>query len=158
MENKYQRGKIYKIVDVGYNKCYIGSTTEKLLSNRMSKHRNHYRNFKQDTANQLYYIVFELFDEFDLTNCKIELIENYPCNSKEELLSREGFYILNTECINKRVAGRTKQQYNYQKREEISLKRAVKEHCVCGSSVSKRNGARHLTSQKHQQYCKSLQD
>ena len=24
-ENKYKNGKIYKIVDVGYSKCYIGS-------------------------------------------------------------------------------------------------------------------------------------
>ena len=30
MENKYQNSKIYKIVDVGYNKCYIGSTVEEL--------------------------------------------------------------------------------------------------------------------------------
>ena len=35
MENKYQRGKIYKIVDIGCTKCYIGSTIE-TLSNRMS--------------------------------------------------------------------------------------------------------------------------
>ena len=47
MENKYKRGKIYKIVDVGYNKCYIGSTAEKTLSNRMSRHRYDYKIYKQ---------------------------------------------------------------------------------------------------------------
>ena len=40
--NKYQNGKIYKIVDVGYNKCYIGSTTE-TVSQRMARHRNCYK-------------------------------------------------------------------------------------------------------------------
>ena len=43
MENKYQNSKIYKIVDVGYNKSYIGSTVQK-LSNRMAKHRSEYGN------------------------------------------------------------------------------------------------------------------
>lgn len=28
--NRYEKGQIYKIVDVGYNKMYIGSTTENL--------------------------------------------------------------------------------------------------------------------------------
>jgi hypothetical protein len=50
-------------------------------------------------------------DEFGIENCKIELIENYPCNSKEELLKREGWYIKVTECVNKMVAGRTKQEW-----------------------------------------------
>ena len=36
--NKYQNAKIYKIVDIGYNKCYIGSTCEE-LSQRMARHR-----------------------------------------------------------------------------------------------------------------------
>ena len=36
--NKYQNGKIYKITDIAYNKCYIGSTTEG-LSLRMARHR-----------------------------------------------------------------------------------------------------------------------
>ena len=40
--NKYQNGKIYKIVDVGYNKCYIGSTCE-ALSQRMARHRSNYK-------------------------------------------------------------------------------------------------------------------
>jgi hypothetical protein len=44
MDNKYQRGQIYKIVDVGFNKCFIGSTIEP-LSKRMSKHRSQYKDY-----------------------------------------------------------------------------------------------------------------
>ena len=44
--NKYHNGKIYKVVDVGYNKCYIGSTTES-LSQRMARHRSAYKNIKK---------------------------------------------------------------------------------------------------------------
>ena len=42
MDNKYNMCKIYKITDLGYNKCYIGSTTEPLCS-RMAKHRYTYK-------------------------------------------------------------------------------------------------------------------
>ena len=34
-------------------------------------------------------------------NEEIELVENYPCNSKEELEKKEGEYIKNNECVNK---------------------------------------------------------
>ena len=42
--NRYENGKIYKIVDVGYNKCYIGSTCES-LSKRMERHRKQYKEY-----------------------------------------------------------------------------------------------------------------
>ena len=52
--NRYQNGKIYKITDVGYNNCYIGSTTES-LSQRMARHRKEslpiiYRRQKQSNG------------------------------------------------------------------------------------------------------------
>lgn len=42
----YSKGQIYKIVDNGFNKCYIGSTVE-TLSKRMTHHRYHYTAFKK---------------------------------------------------------------------------------------------------------------
>ena len=41
----------------------------------------------------------------------IELIEEYPCNTKQELLAREGYYIRERGTINKRIAGRSYKQY-----------------------------------------------
>lgn len=116
MESKYQNGKIYKIVDAGYKSCYIGSTVQ-LLSNRMAKHRNHYRAYKKGLKSKI--TIFDLFDEYEMDNCKIELIENYPCNTKEELLAREGYYQEHTNCINKYQAGRTQQQYRKDNEEKI---------------------------------------
>ena len=101
--NKYSKGKIYKIVDVGYNKCYIGSTCEGMLCKRMAKHRISYNQFKKN--NYSYNTVFDIFDEYGLENCKIELVEDFPCNNKRELLKREGFHIQGTECVNKYIAG-----------------------------------------------------
>ncbi len=85
--NRYENGKIYKITDVGYNKCYIGSTCES-LSKRMTRHREEFRAYQRGNAG--YLTSFALFDVFGVENCKIELVETFACNTKEELLSREG--------------------------------------------------------------------
>ena len=106
--NRYEKGKNYKITDVGYNKCYIGSTCES-LSKRMEKHRKQYKEYikgrieKEDNCN--------IFNGFGIENCKIELIENYPCQSKEELFKREGGHIKATECVNRQIAGRKQQEW-----------------------------------------------
>ena len=91
MGEKYKNGKIYKITDIGYNKCYIGSTTEKTLKQRLARHNSNYKQYKNGTSHFL--SSFTLFEEYGFENCKIELIEKYPCNSKDELVAREGHYI-----------------------------------------------------------------
>ena len=107
-QNKYQNGKIYKITDIGYNKCYIGSTTEE-ISQRMARHRQGFKRFLKDNKN--YVRAYDLFNEYGIENCKIELIEYYNCNTLQELRKQEGLHIKNTECVNKLVAGRTKKEY-----------------------------------------------
>jgi hypothetical protein len=106
--NKYKNGKIYKITDVGYTKFYIGSTIRP-LSSRMSSHRYFYKKYLEGN----YHCVtsFLLFDEFGVQNCKIELLEDYTCENNEQLLKKEGEYIKSCDCVNKQVAGRTKQEY-----------------------------------------------
>jgi hypothetical protein len=50
----------------------------------------------------------------------IELIEDYPCNSKAELLKREGEIIRQTpNCVNRCVAGRTKKEWDSDNREHV---------------------------------------
>ena len=88
--NKYHNGKIYEIVDVGYNKCYIGSTAES-LSRRFSKHKHHYKTYNQDNAKR-YCMCFDLFDEYGINNCKTELIENFESDTKDNLFTREGHH------------------------------------------------------------------
>ena len=172
--NTYQNGKIYKIVDVGYNKCYIGSTVQ-ALSSRMGKHRESYKAKTKGCSS------FQLFDEFGLANCKIELVELYPCTSNEELRQREGYHIQAKDCVNKRVEGRTRKEiqdaYNtthkdirrryYEQNKETLLEyhkqyyQANKEHqqnttgeiicCpICGSYGRRGDRARHEKTKKHQ--------
>ena len=115
--NRYENGKIYKIVDVGYNKCYIGSTCES-LSQRMARHREKYQQYLR-TGKKHTNIVL-LFDEFGVENCKIELIENYPSDSKSILQKQEGHHIRNTDCVNKKMEGRTRKEYQEDNKERIS--------------------------------------
>ena len=113
--NRYQNGKIYKVVDVGYNMCYIGSTCKKLYK-RFSIHKCDY---KQYVNGKKHFIsIFSIFDEYGVENGKIELIENYPCQSKEELQSKEGQYQQQTDCVNKFIAGRTSAQYEQDNKEK----------------------------------------
>ena len=91
--NKYANCKIYKITDIGYNECYYGSTIQR-LSNRMTHHRAIYARYKKQAFHNI--TAFQLFDKYGIENCKIELVENYPCSNKEELCKRECENIKNT--------------------------------------------------------------
>ena len=78
----YSKGKIYKIIDLTNDDIYIGSTT-KTLKQRWNNH--------------------SIFREYDKKrkDCKIFLIEDYPCESRRQLEEREQYYMDNTECINR---------------------------------------------------------
>ncbi len=111
--NKYEKGKIYLITDVAYTKCYYGSTCEE-LSKRFWRHKGVYKTFLDGKCSYKHSIC-QLFDEFGVENCKIELVELFPTQSKIELLQRECYYIKNNACVNKEVAGRTPQEYYKEK-------------------------------------------
>jgi len=94
--NKYQNGKIYKIVCNKTNLVYIGSTTQNYLSDRLKGHRCNYKRFLNNNYN--YVLSYKILENNDYY---IELVELFPCNSKDELLVRERYYFDNIDCINK---------------------------------------------------------
>jgi hypothetical protein len=104
----YKNGKIYKITDIAYTKMYIGSTCQP-LSKRFTNHKGHYKLWKDGKSHKI--SSYDLFDEFGIENCKIELIENFACNCKDELQKKEGEHIKNNDCVNKVISGRTKKEY-----------------------------------------------
>ena len=100
MTDKYANAKIYSIRSPNNEKYYIGSTTQRLC-NRMTKHRNPKNPI---TSKEI----------INSGGAYIELIENYPCNNKEELLKREGELIREhyDNIVNKSRPNRTKEEYN----------------------------------------------
>ena len=115
--NRYEKGKIYEIVDVGYTMTYIGSTCEPLC-NRFAKHKQKYKQYTNNKAD-CDRRVNRIFDEYGVENCKIELIESFPCHTREELLRQEGKHIRENDCVNKIVSGRTQKEYWDEHREHI---------------------------------------
>ena len=77
----YQQGRIYKIINTDTNDIvYVGSTTQQ-LSHRYARHKH------------------------KAPNHKIILIENYPCNNKEELCMKEQqFMEQHTNLLNQKKA------------------------------------------------------
>lgn len=79
----YSKGKIYKIVNSENDMMYVGSTTKQYLSNRMAGHRTDAKRRGKWGA------LYKAMNEIGADKFKISLIENYPCDSLEELEARE---------------------------------------------------------------------
>ena len=111
----YANGKIYTIRSFQTDKVYYGSTTQP-LSKRFSKHKKDFKNYTQ--GNFSYISSFEILQYDD---AYIELVENFSCENKEQLQKREGEIIRDnlTNCANKRIEGRTGQQYYLDNKEKI---------------------------------------
>jgi len=111
----FLNGKIYTIRSRSRpDLVYIGSTTQ-TLAQRLGKHRNGHRRYKNGT-----YSYMTSFQILDIGDEYIELLEDFQCTSKDQLLKREGELIRATECVNRIMPGRTKKQYNQDNKQAIS--------------------------------------
>ena len=114
MDNKYKNGKIYKLVCDATPIVYYGSTIVS-LAQRLSDHK-----YKRTSMSR---------ELFDMGNVSIHLIEEYPCNSKKELESRERIYIefmlknfkhkiICNKCIPTRTPAEYRQDNNYKEQQK----------------------------------------
>jgi hypothetical protein len=163
--NKYSRGKIYKLVPRTYEGEYIpyyGSTIDKYLSSRLSGHKNTYKNYKNGIIKKKT-SSYELFENYGIDNVDIILLENYPCNSKYELESRERYYIEGNNCVNKIIPTRSKKEYliiNKEHKKEYDNKyyneniEKIKEkfNCECGGKYTLRNKIQHINTTFHKNF------
>jgi len=104
---KYKKSKIYTIRSPNTDKFYIGSTIQ-YLCQRFASHKS-----RLYTSSK---IIFDYGDAY------VELLENFPCNNKEELNKREGELIRHYKdnCINQNMAGRTPKEYVKEKKDKIN--------------------------------------
>lgn len=106
----YQKAKVYKLC--GGDKIYIGYTTQTLVR-RFSKHKNE----KLKSC-------LEILGSSD---CRIELIEEYPCHTFEEIVEREQYWITLLQPTNIQRAKATEEdlknnQKNWQKNNPDKMK------------------------------------
>ena len=167
--NKYNNGKIYKLVSDQTNEIYIGSTTVS-LNIRIRRHNDHYSYYLNNNKLKRDYI--SSFEIIKYGDCRIVLIENYSCNSREELLLRERYYYETVKCVNIRIPKLTEEElsgywgkyrdankekiterekkYYENNKEKISESRSQTIRCEkCNKDISKRNQARHNKTKKH---------
>jgi hypothetical protein len=85
--NKFQEGKIYVIKSPSTSNIYIGATTQP-LNTRFSEHKCHYKRYIAGLRNYT-----NSYDIIKLDDAFIELLEEYKCNNKQELLDKEKDYI-----------------------------------------------------------------
>ena len=106
----YSEGKIYKIHCNLTGEDYYGSTTY-TLQVRINSHTSKCKKplNRQCKSRQI----------IERGNFQIELVENYPCETKRELHVRERYYIDNFPNINHFVPTRTQKEYKETRKEFI---------------------------------------
>ena len=111
----YANSIIYIILDKHTNECYVGSTATS-LAKRMYRHRQDFKKYnkwiaggKQGSARHNGNCgSFTILERNQYTSFELE---KFPCNTKRELLSREGYYIdkyrqdVGALCLNKKREG-----------------------------------------------------
>ena len=125
MSRDYKDGKIYCIRNYKTDDIYIGSTCEKYLSKRMVKHRSSMNNDRDRN-----FPLYQKMNEVGVENFYIELIENYPCENRDQLRAREQHYIREMATLNKRVEGRTIKEWKEDNKEYMKewKKKYYQEH------------------------------
>ena len=145
MPINFANGKVYAIRSHQTPQIYIGSTTQS-LSRRFSKHKSG----KPCSSSQI----------LQYPDCYIELLEEFPCANKMQLHRREGELIRTTDCVNKRIAGRTQSEHRIdnkdymferdkQYREDNKQKITEKYNCFCGGKYINSHKQEHFKTAKH---------
>ena len=172
----YGNSKIYQVLNNFDDDVYVGSTCQPLCK-RLAFHRVH-MNVESKSKRKLYTKMTEL----GIEQFYIELIEQYPCENKEELRKREGHFIRERGTLNMCQAGRNRRQH-YQdniehfrqkdkewrekhqeqlkekaQKPEVKLIRNAKVSCECGGSYTYTHKAEHFKCKKHLEYVKSLKE
>ena len=128
MENKYENAKKYCILNTLDDEVYVGSTCQ-TLTQRMTKHR--YNTKSRPDAMK----ITQKMKEQGIEHFYMELLEEYPCNNKDELMKKEGEWINKIATVNEKIMGRTKAEYAKQWREKnreqyLATRREHRKHSI----------------------------
>ncbi len=152
----YSKSKIYKITSPHTSDIYIGSTVQK-LSKRKAGHQEKYKIYLQTNDKHHYTTSFKLIELGPVDIC---LLEEYPCQSKEQLHARERYYIENNQCVNKYIPSRTDKEYYEDNKESILSKDKIRNRekytCECGATINRQHHVRHENSERHIKAMKSI--
>ncbi len=106
--NKYNNGKIYKLICNNTGLVYYGSTCQE-LHKRKYEHKQLYKNYINDPIK---YKLMTSSKIIENSNYDIILVEEYSCENRKQLEMRERFYIENNMCVNKVIPTRTTKEWH----------------------------------------------
>jgi hypothetical protein len=118
----YSKSVIYRLDCLDL--VYVGSTTQGLAVRKAE----HHKRFKSGTLIEKSYLLYDLAEKNELSLSKditIELIEECPCDNRDQLKAIEGKWIrqfkkdYGDKCVNKQIAGRSKKQYQIDNEERL---------------------------------------
>ena len=148
----YKNGKIYAIKSNETDEVYIGSTCD-ILKGRFCSHKADFKRklrgekFRYSTSDKL----------LKYSDAYIELIEEYPCETKRELLDREGYFIKNTpNCVNTQIQGRTMAEWRVDNAEKI--KKYSKEYYEKNREIQNEKHKEWYYSDKGREYLERLKE
>jgi hypothetical protein len=121
----YKQGKIYAIRSHKTPYYYIGSTTEPRLSGRLCRHRSDWKAYMELNNSKGYMYSSFIIEQGD---AYIELVENFPCENKDQLKAREGHHIRTggDMVCNHNIAGRTLTEYLVDNKEKHAEQRRIR--------------------------------
>lgn len=91
-------GRIYKIISTQGNDCYVGSTFN-TVRDRFKEHKRGYIKWKNGKTGKC--SVYNMFNDYDISNCKCILIKEYEVVDKRHLEVYETLWIKKLKSINK---------------------------------------------------------
>jgi len=110
----YKNAKIYVIRNNCNDMVYVGGTIQSLRI-RFTKHKS---DCKRRTRS-----LYNAMNDLGIDKFYIELVEECPCDSKEQLYTKEGYYIREFDSYNngynERIEGRNKKDYRRDNSEKI---------------------------------------
>jgi hypothetical protein len=112
-------GRVYKIVSK--DKTYVGSTVL-TLEERLKEHHKNYKQYLD--GKDVYYSSYEVLKD----EHTIQLIYECEFETERDLHRMEGKYQRKIDCVNKRIEGRTRQEYRQDNHEEMLKKEEQYRH------------------------------
>jgi hypothetical protein len=136
----YSKGRIYRIVSPSHPEdVYYGSTIQ-TLGVRMCGHRKQYIKREGSCSSSA---VLQYGDAI------IILVEMFPCQSVEELRAREGWYILNNPCVNKKNPTPMTVERRREKEARWRSKHSQQATCECGGVFNVLETREHQKTLRH---------
>ena len=150
----YSNSVIYMIYckDNNITPRYIGSSSN--LKNRKLDHKK----MCNSSSNKYYnlYVYRFIRENGGWDNWEFRVLEEYPCDTKDQLREREDFYMIQfNNLLNSIRAKRNKKEWRNDNYKKIKAQKSQIFMCVCGVNYTHSHKKRHERTKKHQDYIKN---